>query len=844
MSGLSRNADQTSEPKGPAESRGSAPRTFGENYFRTIFESAADGMMIADAESNYLDANPSMCRMLGYTRDELIGLHARDILVAVEHVGIARTLNAIHEGADYQRAWRFRRKDGSQFDAEVLVNGLPDGNIVACIRDMGGRREAEARSRHLAAIVESSEDAITSTSLESIITSWNRGAERMTGYRSEEVLGRSLCMLLPEEYLAQDADVVAAILRGEHVSHFESCRLRKDGGRLVVSSSASPIRDAVGNIVGISRISRDITAQRENEHEIARLGRLYAALSQINQAIVWEKTRPALLQKVCDVLVEFGEFSMAWIGMANPASQRMLPLAISGDDQGYVQQLEIYVDDRPEGRGPTGTAYREGRTVVCADTLAESMTRPWREAMERSGFRASAAIPIHEGGTVCGTLNVYSNEPTFFGEREVALLEEAAGDLSFAIDNLNHELERKRAEMALREAEGRFHTLFDSAPVGVLVCDPHTGTFTEFNDQAAIQLGYTRDAFSGLGVSDIEAGESPDRIRAGFDVLVREGGGNYEARHKTRYGELRDVLVTARLIKLAGRKLLQYVFLDITERKRSESLLRELNETLEARVADRTRELQDALVRADASDRLKSAFLATMSHELRTPLNSIIGFTGILLQGLPGAINDEQRKQLGMVLGSARHLLALINDVLDISKIEAGQLEVRTEPFDLQASIRQVMESLRPIALRQCLEFGLNIDPRLGVMNSDRRRVEQILLNLLGNAIKFTERGSVTLSAVRIDRLPTGVDGMASPAVLLTVTDTGPGIRSEDLPSLFQPFRQLDSGLTRSHEGTGLGLAICARLTGMLGGTISVESTVREGSSFKVALPLVRPEAA
>lgn len=278
----------------------------------------------------------------------------------------------------------------------------------------------------------------------------------------------------------------------------------------------------------------------------------------------------------------------------------------------------------------------------------------------------------------------------------------------------------------------------------------------------------------------------------------------------------------------------------VTERRRAEEETQKLNVNL----VRQAHELADETERAKAADRLKSAFLATMSHELRTPLNSIIGFTGLLHQGLAGPLNGEQKKQLGMVLGSSRHLLTLVNDVLDLTKIEAGDLRVSFEPFAVRDALQRCRELLMPLAERKGLRLEVRVAPEVGQIVNDRRRVEQVLINLVGNGIKFTDKGQVVVLA---DVLPDGAPNGGrlgethhGPVVRIQVVDSGIGMRPEDQGKLFNAFRQLDSGLNRQHEGTGLGLVICEKLLKAMGGDIAVQSQWGAGSTFTVTLPVER----
>jgi PAS domain S-box-containing protein len=394
--------------------------------------------------------------------------------------------------------------------------------------------------------------------------------------------------------------------------------------------------------------------------------------------------------------------------------------------------------------------------------------------------------------------------------------------------------ERRRAEEAVRTSEQRYRTTLDSMLEGCQLIG-FDWRYLYLNPTAALHNRRPNVELLGQRMPDMWPGIEESAVFAMLRRCMEERAAAHEE------VEFQFADGTTAWFDVRAQPAPEGIFvvsLDISERKAAEQALRELNESLERKVRDRTLDLDQSRVRAEAADRLKSAFLATMSHELRTPLNSILGFTGLVMRGMAGPLLPEQEKQLGMVQASARHLLALINDVLDISKIEAGQLEVHWRDFDLRASVERVSALVVPLADKKSLSVEVRAPETLGVMISDQRRVEQVVLNLLNNAIKFTERGGVTVSLESLTEGDGSVTFGRRPLVRLRVSDTGIGIRHEDLPKLFQPFRQLDSGLQRQHDGTGLGLAICGRLTSMLGGTIHVESVYGQGSTFTVVLPL------
>jgi PAS domain S-box-containing protein len=386
--------------------------------------------------------------------------------------------------------------------------------------------------------------------------------------------------------------------------------------------------------------------------------------------------------------------------------------------------------------------------------------------------------------------------------------------------------------MAMRLSD----SIIEAMP-GILYLYDDQGRFLRWNRNFEIVSGYAKHEIAAMHPLDFFSLEEKSQLEQKIVEVFERGDAFIEATFLSKDGRRTPYFFTGRRVIFEEMPCLVGVGIDLSERKRAELALRDLNESLERKVSDRTRELQTALARAEGADRIKSAFLANMSHELRTPLNSIIGFTGILLQGLAGPLNGEQTKQLGMVRGSARHLLDLINDVLDISKIEAGELEVNRKEFDLGYSIQRVAGLVTPMAQAKGLKLEVQKLSKPHGIISDQRRVEQVLLNLLSNAIKFTDHGEVKLT---LDVTPKSISAAAAQPQMLCfhVADTGIGIKPEYLTTLFQPFRQIDTGISRQHDGSGLGLAICRRLAELLGGAVEVESEWGRGSTFTFKLPL------
>ena len=563
--------------------------------------------------------------------------------------------------------------------------------------------------------------------------------------------------------------------------------------------------------------------------EPAQLGSIGASVEQLDvvtvlkasQAVSGEIVLSKLIETLMTIAVEHAGAERGLLILPEGQGFRIAAEAVTGPEKVRVvlRQAPVTPAELPES--VLRYVLRTRESVILDDATVATQFRDDEYVRSRRP-RSVLCLPLVKQTRLVGAFYLENNlAPGAFTADRVRLLDLLASQAVISLENAG-------LYAGLQEREARIRRLVESNIIGILFFDL-AGNITEANEAFLAMVGYSRDDL--LSGKVRWADMTPPEWRALDEQAVRDlratgRSKTFEKEYLRRDGSRLPILLAGAMLEGSPDQGVAFV-LDLTDRKRATEALRKAHEELEQRVAERTRELSEANAKLQELDRLKSMFIASMSHELRTPLNSIIGFSSILLDQWTGPLNEEQKENLDAILRSGKHLLSLINDVIDVSKIEAGMIESHVEEFDIAGVLSEAAEMFT----KEIHDKGLDLqaDSIHQTVRADRRRLLQCLLNLISNAVKFTEKGSIQL-AVR----PVAEWKM----VEISVEDTGMGIHEEDLPKLFQPFVRLVSLGQGVIPGTGLGLYLTKRLVvEVLKGEITCRSTYGKGSTFTMRIP-------
>lgn len=639
----------------------------------SVLDALEDAVFVADTEGRLQFFNRSAREIYGSSLDALIGKEwkPRNVFLpdrmtpfpADQDLPLLRAVR----GETVSNVELFVRGETPEQGHDVRVSARPllddAGRILGAItvlRDVTASKQRskslESTRRTLTSIMQSSADAIIGTDLQGVVMSWSPGAERIFGYREEEMLGRSMNVLSVPGQADDPLQIIKSLAAGGAVEQYETSRRHKDGRTVSVSITVLPLRDARGNIEGVLGITRDLSETK----------RLIYSEQMARAETLAERRFRQLLEAAPDAILE--------------------------------------VDS-------------EGKIVLLNET-AEKMFGYSRE--ELLGLNVETLVPAAMRGSHVEHRRSYTSQPLM-------------------------------------------------RPMGI-----------------GLELKAQKKDGS---LFPVEISLSPNRVEEGLRVIA--------------------------LVR------------DISARKEAEDRLRAIQAEHTAELAAKNLQLEARNRDVEKANRLKSEFLASMSHELRTPLHTIIGFSELMTEELEGPLTPKQKRFLGHILQDSRHLLELINEILDLSKIEAGRLELQLGPFDFAACLGEVLAGIQQQAAAKNIRLE-NRNTFQGEIFADRLRVKEILYNLLSNAVKFTpNEGLVWVeSVVRGKWLST------------TVGDTGIGISPEEHESVFEKFYQVGSTTKGTREGTGLGLPITRKLVELHGGAIQLESRPGEGSRFSFTLPL------
>ncbi|SFM24960.1 PAS domain S-box protein [Methanolobus profundi] len=838
-----------------------------EERFKALHNASFGGIFIHQ-DGIIIDSNLGLSEISGYTVEELIGMDGTLLIAERCRDKIVRNMQAGYE-EPYEAIGL--RKDGTEYPVRINAKNIPyKGKMIRSVefRDITEEKKAEDELREseerFKALHNSSFGGITIHD-KGVILDCNLGLSEISGYSVEELIGMNGLLLIAEG----SRDLVMSNICAGYEEAYEAIGLRKDGTEYPVRLEARNI-PYKGKQVRVVEF-RDITDQKEAERSLRESEEKQSAMiANIADVIAIVDAKGIIRYKSPNIRKWFGWEPEDVIG--NPVLDNIHP-----DDKERLQIDFVNLANMPGSNLNTTTRYlcKDGTykwiefigTNLIDEPAIKGILFNYRDITERKEAvdsileneerqRAMIANSTDVIAIIDDTgINRYKspNVEKLFGWKPEELVGNYMWDnihpeeleliktgypvfvtipgaiynsevryrckdgdykwIEYTITNLLHEpaikgillnyhdiTERKQAEGFLLESERKFRNYIENAPYGIFIMD-HDGNYLEVNRTACELTGYEEDELTKLSITDLIAPESLMKAGQSFDELKLTGFTSSELLMKHKDGTVAWIRRDA--TKLSDDRYIVFAS-DITEKKKAELSL------LEAKML------------AEDNSRIKSEFLANMSHELRTPLTAVIGFSDILGTTMKGDLSEKQLGYIEHINKSGKHLLELINDILDISKIEAGKMELKLERFNTSKVLKEVQESMLPLAGKKNIEVRMINEIDDDEVFADKMKLQQIMLNLLSNAIKFTpDNGNVSIKVRNYDG-----------NIEFSVSDTGIGIPKEKQEDIFDPFTQVDASSKRRYGGTGLGLALVRQFVEMHDGKIWLESEEGKGSTF------------
>lgn len=829
-----------------------------ERRFRALLENAPDGIALLGLDGKLQQVTPSVQQILGYSIEESVGqdpaqfTHPDDLPHLLELLS-----NLIQNPGEVVRTvYRFRHKDGSwRWLESAISNLLSEPSVRAIVfnyRDITERRQAEEHIQYQSNLLENVSEAIIGTDMQFHVLTWNPAAEQVYGWRAEEVIGEPINEFLQTRYETESQEEVLRQFQIQGQWKGEALQYRKDGTQITVLSSVSQVKDTSGRIIGVVANNRDITDRKGAERKLRKSQEEFARLFEDSPVSLWvedfSKVKKRLDQLQKEGVQDIAEYITQHPELVRECMEMIEILNVNS------AAMKLY--------DATDKSALMGRLSYIWPHLSPKQFEHELLQLARGRLNFEREIIDH---TLTGRKIYVNVHWSVVPGHEDTLAEVIVSTVDIT--------ERKLAEQKIRTQLQRLHAL---RAIDVAISssfDMHTSLDVLLNearnqlgtDAAAVLLlepgSLTLEYVAGQGfntpiieesrihVSDGVAGRAALERR---EILIEDlpQFGNEFTRQALLQAEAFHSYFVTPLIAKGEIKGILELFHRSLLRPNSEWLdflgalagqaaiaienaqllenLHRSNVELEHRVSERTTELNRTNAELERANRAKDEFLATMSHELRTPLNSILGLSESLLEERRGPLNEHQQSSLRLIESSGHHLLELINDILDLSKIEAGMFDLYLQPISVDDFCRSSLAFVRAQAVKKSIRVTYVNEAPMRQILADPRRLKQVLVNLLTNAVKFTpDKGEVSLHV-------TG--DLEQDIIRFVVTDTGIGISTQDLRRLFQPFVQVDSSLNRQYQGTGLGLALVQKLTDLHGGSVQVESALGKGSSFTVSL--------